>query len=137
MYAKWMASVTVELNWAQDGSRIEKREPEGAHDPAHEAVLDKRTFDAYLYNLHGIQCDPREPQKPSLSPFPLFQRHPIFGTLSNEKRYENNTMASEDTKDANLVHVKSVEEDDDAALRALGYVPSFRREFSNISTVRR
>lgn len=34
-----------------------------------------------------------------------------------------------------LVHVKPVEEDDDAALRALGYVPSFKREFSNISTV--
>ena len=46
-------------------------------------------------------------------------------------------MASKDTKDVELVHVKPVEEDDDAALRALGYVPSFRREFSNISTVRR
>jgi hypothetical protein len=46
-------------------------------------------------------------------------------------------MTSKNTKDAELVHVKPVEEDDDAALRALGYVPSFKREFSNISTVRR
>lgn len=46
-------------------------------------------------------------------------------------------MASKDIKDAELVRVRPVEEDDDAALRALGYVPSFKREFSNISTVRR
>ena len=31
--------------------------------------------------------------------------------------------------------VKPVIDEDDAALRALGYVPSFKREFSNISTV--
>jgi hypothetical protein len=32
--------------------------------------------------------------------------------------------------------VEPVIDEDDAALRALGYVPSFKREFSNISTVR-
>jgi hypothetical protein len=31
--------------------------------------------------------------------------------------------------------VEPVIDEDDAALRALGYVPSFKREFSNISTV--
>jgi hypothetical protein len=31
--------------------------------------------------------------------------------------------------------VESVIDEDDAALRAFGYVPSFKREFSNISTV--
>jgi hypothetical protein len=132
-----MVSVAVELNEAQDGSRIEKREPEVAHDPVPEAVLDKRTFDVGLYNLHGTKYGPQEPQKAWLSPLPLFQRQLVFGVLNNEKRYNHDTMASKDIKDANLVHVKPAEEDDDAALRALGYVPSFRREFSNISTVRR
>jgi hypothetical protein len=31
--------------------------------------------------------------------------------------------------------VEPVIDEDDAALRALGYVPSFKREFSNLSTV--
>ena len=31
--------------------------------------------------------------------------------------------------------VSLVEDEDDAALRRLGYTPSFKREFSNISTV--
>ena len=35
-----------------------------------------------------------------------------------------------------IVEDASVMDEDDAALRALGYVPSFKREFSNLSTVR-
>lgn len=31
--------------------------------------------------------------------------------------------------------VSVIEDEDDAALRRLGYTPSFKREFSNISTV--
>jgi hypothetical protein len=33
--------------------------------------------------------------------------------------------------------VSGLEDDDDKNLKSLGYVPSFKREFSNLATVRR
>ncbi|PVG00068.1 amino acid transporter [Serendipita vermifera] len=42
----------------------------------------------------------------------------------------NSKQAAEQT-----VQPASIMDDDDAALRALGYVPSFKREFSNLSTI--
>jgi hypothetical protein len=44
-------------------------------------------------------------------------------------------MAFEEERKVVEPIVEPVVDEDDAALRALGYVPSFKREFSNISTV--
>jgi hypothetical protein len=50
---------------------------------------------------------------------------------------KENTLTKSNSKQAadTVVQPASITDDDDAALRALGYVPSFKREFSNLSTV--
>lgn len=60
----------------------------------------------------------------------------LNGILSNRLLFSPSSMASnEDKKIVEPVVHDAVEDDDDAALRRLGYTPSFKREFSNISTI--